>query len=69
MTSLLSIKPWLTDPDVVEIPWRHVVELEARNTLLCFAVFPNDGKVAPHPPIARGIEIVVDAVKKAGHKV
>ncbi|OCL15205.1 amidase [Glonium stellatum] len=69
MTSLLSTKPWLRDPDVVDMPWRNIAELEVRNTSLCFAVFTNDEKVTPHPPVIRAIKMVVDAVKKAGHKV
>ncbi|KFG81149.1 hypothetical protein MANI_026556 [Metarhizium anisopliae] len=36
---------------------------------LCFAVLRNDRMVQPHPPIARGIEIVVDAVKHSGDTV
>jgi amidase len=67
MTSLLSTKPWLRDPDVVEIPWRE--ELVVCHRKLCFAVLRNDGLVAPHPPIARGVECVVEAVQEAGHRV
>ncbi|KAF2757566.1 general amidase [Pseudovirgaria hyperparasitica] len=67
MKSVLSTQPWLRDPDVVEIPWRD--GLSPCRPKLCFAVLRNDGMVTPHPPIARGIDIVVEAVKKAGHEV
>lgn len=68
MTALLSTKPWLKDPDVVELPWRSANTTIAEKRL-CFAIFPNDGKVKPHPPIARSLQIVVNAIEKAGHEV
>lgn len=67
MASLLSTEPWLRDPSVVPMPWRE--EKESVPGKLCFAVLRNDRMVQPHPPIARGIEIVVDAVKHSGHTV
>jgi amidase len=67
MTSLLSTKPWFRDPSVVPMPWRE--EKESIDGKLCFAVLRNDRMVQPHPPIARGIEMVVDAVKNSGHTV
>lgn len=67
MESILSTKPWLRDPDVVEIPWRP--HLKPQPKKLCFAVIRNDGMCTPHPPIARGVEIAVEAVKRAGHKI
>lgn len=67
MASLLSTEPWLRDPSVVPMPWRK--EKESIPGKLCFAVLRNDRMVQPHPPIARGIEIVVDAVKHSGHTV
>jgi len=67
MKSLLSTKPWLRDPDVVPIPWRD--KLAGCHRELCFAVLHDDGCVTPHPPVARAINVVVEAVKKAGHKV
>ncbi|XXH01436.1 hypothetical protein Hte_007796 [Hypoxylon texense] len=66
MESILSTKPWLRDPDVVEIPWRPHLKHQPKK--LCFAVIRNDGMCTPHPPIARGVEIAVEAAKRAGHK-
>lgn len=65
--SLLSTQPWLRDPEVVEIPWRPEQEIVAK--VLCFGVLDMDGMVAPHPPIARGLKIVIQALEKAGHRV
>ena len=69
MTSLLSTEPWLRDPDVVQIPWRTSCEATDGKATLCFAVFAHDGVCAPHPPIQRGIMMVEEAVKGAGHNV
>ncbi|EFY89514.1 general amidase [Metarhizium acridum CQMa 102] len=65
MTSLFSTEPWLRDLSVVPMPWR--AEKESIRGKLCFAVLRNDRMVQPHPPIARGIEIVADAVQNSGH--
>jgi len=34
-----------------------------------FGIFWSDNIVTPHPPIKRGLQIVVEAVRRAGHKV
>ena len=73
LKSLLSTKPWLRDPDVINMPWRG----DKRNTEgstgdrkpLSFGLMQNDGVVTPHPPIARALRIVVKAVQEAGHEV
>lgn len=36
---------------------------------LKIGIFWNDGMVEPHPPVRRGLRLLDDAVKKAGHKV
>ena len=80
MTSVLSTKPWLRDPEVVTIPWRQEI---ADNTLarartngaandklpLKLGVFWTDNVVAPQPPITRGLHTVVDTLRAAGHIV
>ncbi|KAJ2992004.1 hypothetical protein NUW58_g2320 [Xylaria curta] len=76
----LSCKPWLKDPSVVPIPFREDVlkEYEARanpdgtanGTIpLKFGVLWTDGVVQPHPPITRGLNMVVEAIRSAGHKI
>lgn len=65
----------VVDPEVVKIPWRtsHFDQVQTLGASggLCFAVLPKvgDGILKPHPPIARGMQLAVDAVQKAGHKV
>jgi len=79
-SALLSTKPWLRDPDVVPIPWRLEIEQKtlARATSegrsnaklpLKLGILFNDGYMTPHPPVTRGLQIVRDAITKAGHKV
>lgn len=73
--SLLTTQPWLHDPLVNEIPWRDDAELAISDPLrriktqLSFGVMRHDGSCAPHPPVARAIDIVVHTLQKLGHKV
>ena len=79
MRSVLATEPWLHDPLVNEIPWRSELEQEARNLIdaaaapgkprLAFGLLRHDGSVRPHPPIARALDIVADALTKQGHAV
>ncbi|KAH0536017.1 hypothetical protein FGG08_007084 [Glutinoglossum americanum] len=80
MASVLSTQPWLRDPEVISIPWRQEI---ADSTLeraspdgaandrlpLKLGIYWTDGVVGPHPPVLRGLHTVLNAVKKAGHKV
>lgn len=73
--SLLSQKPWLYDPMVIEMPWREEKEkavwdeVNSGTGQLTFGVMKTDGIVNPQPPVARAVDMVVKAVEKAGHKV
>ena len=73
--ALLSTSPWLHDPLVHEIPWRPTAELavsdhHARTEApFSFAVLTHDGSCAVHPPIARALKMVVDALRSRGHTV
>ncbi|KAF7919378.1 uncharacterized protein EAE97_011710 [Botrytis byssoidea] len=76
MKSILSAQPWLHDPLVCEIPWRDEQEQMVLDAIisngggqLAFGVFKCDRGVAPQPPVARAIDIVVNTVKRLGHKV
>lgn len=80
LSSILSTQPWTRDPNLVPIPWRQSLADEtlaksdahgnANGQLpLKLGIYWTDHVVTPHPPIARGLQLVVDAVKKAGHKV
>jgi amidase len=79
--ALLSQKPWLHDPMVLEMPWRGDQEAEMARLVevgkgrvpgdkkLAFGVVRTDGVVNPTPPVVRAINIVVDALREAGHVV
>ena len=78
--SLIFTEPWRRDPGVVPLPWnkpifratleRVNVDGSAKpNMQLKLGVCWTDNLVTPHPPITRGLEMVVNAVKNAGHKV
>jgi amidase len=68
--SLLQQEPWLHDPLVHEIPWRTDQETSIKSAKkLCFGVLRSDGVVNPMPPVRRAIEIVVKALRSAGHEV
>lgn len=73
VTSVLAEEPWMYDSKVVPIPWRQseadaiATKISAGGLTLGF--YNCDGNVLPHPPILRGIETVVSALKSAGHTV
>ncbi|KAF8451454.1 amidase signature domain-containing protein [Kalaharituber pfeilii] len=82
MSSVLSTQPWLRDPEVVSIPWREDIadavlqrasledgSVRIGQQPLKLGIFWTNSVVEPQPPIKRGLQMVVDAVKKAGHKV
>ena len=79
--SFLLTEPWLRDPAVVPIPFRQEIvdaylsraeangAAKASGLPLKLGVLWTDGVVGPQPPITRGLCMVVDAVRRAGHKV
>ncbi|GAW20091.1 hypothetical protein ANO14919_095870 [Xylariales sp. No.14919] len=81
LRSELSTKPWLRDPEVVPLPFRDDIasEYESRANPdgtakasakpLKLGVLWTDCDVQPHPPITRGLRIVVEAIRGAGHEV
>ena len=75
MQALLTKKPWLHDPLVLEIPWRTESEAVVSDAIqrfskpLSFGVIRDDGCCHPHPPIARAIDTVVKALESRGHKI
>ncbi|RWA08465.1 hypothetical protein EKO27_g6644 [Xylaria grammica] len=81
LRSELSTKPWLRDPEVVPLPFRDDIasEYESRANPdgtakasakpLKLGVLWTDCDVQPHPPITRGLRIVVEAMRGAGHEV
>ena len=77
--SVLSTKPWLRDPAVVPIPWRqHILDFisarvgpggKAKEQPLKLGILWRNGSVEPHPPVRRGLKMVAEAVRQAGHSV
>lgn len=74
MKSVLQKEPWLTDPRVVEVPWREelykdFLEATKGGRKLCFGVMRSDGTVTPQPPVSRAVDMLVEKVESLGHKV
>jgi amidase len=76
MKAILNQQPWLHDPIVAEIPWRDEQEQAVYDIVkssggsqLVFGVLRDDGAITPHPPVRRAIEIVVQTVRKLGHRI
>ncbi|KAH7158459.1 amidase signature domain-containing protein [Fusarium sp. MPI-SDFR-AT-0072] len=73
-------EPWLNDPAVIPISFRkEIMESYRRRTddkgnakfgerPLKMGVLWCDGMVGVHLPVLRGLKVVVEALKKAGHK-
>ncbi|KAJ4127012.1 hypothetical protein NW768_008633 [Fusarium equiseti] len=78
--SVLGTEPWLRDPAVLPIPFREDMMKSYSSRAdekgysksgarpLKMGVLWSDGMVGPHPPVLRGLHVVVDALEKAGHK-
>lgn len=62
MKAALDVKPWLTEPAIVPIPWDSK-QVVVDDRPLKVAVMWHDGVVKPHPPITRALESVVDKLK------
>jgi amidase len=80
LKSILATAPWMRDPNVTPIPWRTEIvtdtiarasskETSDRKRPLKFGIYWTNNVITPHPPIQRGLKLVVNAVEKAGHKV
>ncbi|KAJ7786557.1 amidase signature domain-containing protein [Mycena metata] len=55
-----SERPWLKDAMVIRKPWseeEYKLVDHGNGGKLCFAIMWDDGVIAPHPPIRRGLEI------------
>ncbi|UZP39411.1 hypothetical protein NXS19_007227 [Fusarium pseudograminearum] len=79
--SVLGTEPWLRDPAVLPIPFRkemmdsYLSRADSKGNAksgerpLKMGIFWSDGMVGLHPPVLRGLRVVAEALKKAGHKV
>ena len=69
---MLESKPWLEDPKVAAMPWNIDIGEAVASTKksgFTFGVMRHDGVVTPHPPIQRGMEWVISALRSQGHEV
>ncbi|KAL8995184.1 MAG: hypothetical protein Q9169_005043 [Polycauliona sp. 2 TL-2023] len=65
MKTIISAKPWITEPSCLPMPWKDM-ELEKaidRGRKLRVAVLWSDDVVKPHPPITRALKEVVQKLK------
>lgn len=73
LKALISAEPWLHDPEVVKLPWDEEsyvsVDAKAKMSGLYLGLMETDGVVAPHPPIARAMRMVREALVANKHKV
>ncbi|KAI4122642.1 MAG: hypothetical protein LQ338_005690 [Usnochroma carphineum] len=66
MKTVLSAKPWLTEPSCVPIRWRDQkshLPTSHNNKKLRIAVLWSDGIVKPHPPITRALKEVASRLQ------
>lgn len=67
---MLQYSPWLTEPQLLEIPWkRNIADGSGLPNKLYFAIMWDDGHVAPHPPIVEALKRVKLLLTAAGHEV
>ncbi|KAF7189669.1 Acetamidase [Pseudocercospora fuligena] len=75
--NLLSAKPWLSDSNVLELPWRQekLDAIRKRKSQadrlpgrLVFGVMASDGHVQPHPTVDRAILEVTQALQHSGYE-
>ncbi|KAJ6503296.1 general amidase [Mycena vitilis] len=70
--AVLSKEPWHQDAMVIRKRWSdeeyNLID-HGNGKKLCFAIMWDNGVVAPHPPVKRGLEITKKALLAAGHQV
>lgn len=70
MKALLRKRPWETDPECVDLPWREGIRDEILGVQkLTFGVLRDDGLVKVLPPVQRAVNILSDSLKRIGHEV
>lgn len=74
---ILSAKPWISDSNVLELPWRQekLDAIRKRTSRadgvpgrLVFGVMASDGHVQPHPTVSRAILMVTQALQHFGYE-
>ncbi|CAG9986500.1 unnamed protein product [Clonostachys byssicola] len=67
--ALISSEPWKFDARCAALPWREDAFQEVQSRPLTIGVLYDDEVVRPHPPVARVLRTVVEALKTAGHDI
>uniref|UniRef100_A0A8H7N1B3 Amidase domain-containing protein n=1 Tax=Bionectria ochroleuca TaxID=29856 RepID=A0A8H7N1B3_BIOOC len=67
--ALISAEPWRLDARCAALPWREDAFQEVQSRPLTIGVLYDDEVVRPHPPVARVLRTVVEALKAAGHEI
>ena len=63
--AVIDQEPWDVDPALVPLPWRTVEPSKD----ITVGIMWDDGIVAPHPPITRGLKQAKEKLEAAGVKV
>lgn len=66
--AIIGTRPWQRDPRCIPLPWRGVERRKSTRLRLAFTP-AHDGYVSAHPPVARALDLVKEAVEKAGGQV
>ena len=68
MKTILAAKPWVTDPNLVPLPWRDEQSYLGENgrKKLKVAILWSDTVVKPHPPVMRALKEVVRRLHEVG---
>ncbi|KAH7886093.1 amidase signature domain-containing protein [Phlebopus sp. FC_14] len=67
---MLDDQPWLNEPPLLHMPWKgDIARGDGLPNTLSIAILCDDGVVAPHPPIARALNMYEKELKKAGHDI
>jgi amidase len=69
INTILQVEPWFKDPKVIEMPWRTEQVDKVKGRPITVGIIKWDSLVMPHPPVQRGLRMVVEALKSQGHDV
>jgi amidase len=78
LKTMLDTCPWEDDWETNKMPWseaeyeqiRSLTSISGRDDgKLCFGIMQWDGNVQPHPPVARALRLVVEALTQQGYEV
>ncbi|VUC32949.1 unnamed protein product [Clonostachys rosea] len=67
--AMISAEPWKLDARCAALPWREDAFQEVQSRPLTIGVLYDDEVIRPHPPVARVLRTVVEALKAAGHEI